>query len=652
MTDKIYSLLHGKTRLPLQSHLNYNSEQQITHYDALYKKFWHNRNVNKSRNYEKALSVYSNDIKTKYISDITGLHNSNVAFSMFKSQCYLNGITYGCERINRNGKNGLWLTKESMNKDVVCNIEFGLDIEAEDPRLFIFKGDVYIVFICISPYSDQNRGIGITKFEEWNPSFLRIRNMKNNYVEKNWSPFVKDDVLFFVYNYDPLVIITYDFNRDGICDVVFKQNEVELPIDTSKKYLRGGSNLIHYKDQYYVGACHSRAVDNVPIVYNTHIILLDTISWNIRYLSKPVAYICDDANCNLTKIPGTHILRYCSDIPISKCLFIINSPCSIYEKDGRFFITVNINDKITLLFELQNDISIDYNNSYSIGELENLTFNYTNDFISLNINSPPGDIKPVVDKKNTTIPKVIFQTWKTKYLSDNLKRIVDTWKNKNPDYDYILYDDLDCSDFIKNNYDDSIYQTYCEIIPKAFKADLWRYCVLYKYGGFYADVDTICFGKIDDFVTSNIDFIISTDLAHNEGQNYCLFNAFIGTIPNNPILLDCINQIVHNVKYSIIPKFNLDICGPGLIGRKVNLHLGVEEETSFKGKEGLVTTVDADSLNILLLRFDDPIKEYITDNNYNILFQNKNGNSVIQSIYKLECENNNINSNWGEIKPY
>ena len=24
------------------------------------------------------------------------------------------------------------------------------------------------------------------------------------------------------------------------------------------------------------------------------------------------------------------------------------------------------------------------------------------------------------------------------------------------------------------------------------KADLWRYCVIYKYGGIYADADTVC----------------------------------------------------------------------------------------------------------------------------------------------------------------
>jgi len=374
------SILYGKTRMILQSYPEYRREQKITQVNLDYKNIWQNKNIYKSKNINNYVSVYSNNIKAKFVSNITGVYDKNVWFSMFKSQCYLNGITYACERINRSKKNGLCLTKE-FDGVVFSNIKVGLDIEAEDPRLFSFEGEIYIVFICLSPYPDQNRGIGITKFDLWEPCFLRIRNMKNNYVEKNWSPFVKDGVLLFVYNYDPLVIIRYNFNRDGICEIVFKQNDVRLPIDTSKKYLRGGSNLIHYKNQYYIGACHSRLVDKVPIIYNTHIVLLDTSSWNIRYLSKPLAYMHDDTNCNLTKIPGTNILRHCSDIPINKSLHIINSPCSIYEKNGLFFITVNINDKITLLFELEFDISIDDNKIYSIGELEKSTLCYSKEFI-------------------------------------------------------------------------------------------------------------------------------------------------------------------------------------------------------------------------------------------------------------------------------
>ena len=250
-----------------------------------------------------------------------------------------------------------------------------------------------------------------------------------------------------------------------------------------------------------------------------------------------------------------------------------------------------------------------------------------------------------------TIPKKIFQTWKTLNISDNFKSLIDSWKINNPDYEHFLYDNEMCRDFIATNFDKDVLHTYDKIKPGAFKADLWRYCILYKYGGFYVDADTLCFNNINNFVTNpNIDFIIPIDLNRCINK-HCLFNAFIGTIPNNPILLYCITQIVHNVKNDIIPSFNLDICGPGLIGQKTNIYLGLHEKDSFVGKEGILNISDGPVKAIHFLHFRKH-DELVTDCNSVILFQNKNGNSNISNIYKAECNKCNINSDWNAIKPY
>ena len=43
---------------------------------------------------------------------------------------------------------------------------------------------------------------------------------------------------------------------------IFKEDNCNFPINTSNTYLRGGSNLVHYKDGYYIGGCHSRILKN------------------------------------------------------------------------------------------------------------------------------------------------------------------------------------------------------------------------------------------------------------------------------------------------------------------------------------------------------------------------------------------------------
>jgi hypothetical protein len=240
------------------------------------------------------------------------------------------------------------------------------------------------------------------------------------------------------------------------------------------------------------------------------------------------------------------------------------------------------------------------------------------------------------------IPRNIFQTWETKNISNELNLLCQTWRENNTKYTYFLFDDNEREQFIKKHFDLSVYNSYCRIIPGAFKADLWRYCILYIYGGIYIDIDTICLGNIDLFLNEDIEFMTPIDLNNcpNIGTHN-LFNTFIASIPKHPILLECINRIVYNVENNIIPSSNLDFTGPGILGRSVNTFLKLNETTSFIGKEGIINNT------IYLLKFEPGI-EIVKDIYKNkLLFQNKNGNNVIQKIYDEEIKKIN-HIDWGK----
>lgn len=241
------------------------------------------------------------------------------------------------------------------------------------------------------------------------------------------------------------------------------------------------------------------------------------------------------------------------------------------------------------------------------------------------------------------IPKNIFQTWETKNISDGFETLIKSWKDNNSTYTHYFFDAYDREEFIKNNFNENVYNAYCRIIPGAFKADFWRYCVLYINGGVYVDIDTVCFNSIDSFLTEDIEFMTPIDLNnHPLYGKYNLFNCFIASIPGHPILLDCINRIVYNVENNIVPFSNLDFSGPGILGKSTNKYMGNNEENSFIGKEGIVN-------NIKFLKFQYGI-EYVRDiENGNILFQNKNGNKIIQDIYNTEIKNIEY-IDWGTCK--
>ena len=228
------------------------------------------------------------------------------------------------------------------------------------------------------------------------------------------------------------------------------------------------------------------------------------------------------------------------------------------------------------------------------------------------------------------IPKKIIQTWEHKNFEPEFQEIIDYWKKNNPDYEYLLFDKDERSLFIKNNFNEDVYETYNLIVPGANKADLFRYCYLYINGGVYVDIDTLCIGKLDNILLSEINLVVLIDFNINpfEGKHN-LACGFIASIPKHPALLNSINFIVHNVKNNIIFQSKLDFTGPGILGRAVNSYIGLEETSSFIGKEGIYN-------DIYFLKFQN-ITEYVTDINNNILFQNKNGNTKIIELYNNEC---------------
>jgi mannosyltransferase OCH1-like enzyme len=173
-----------------------------------------------------------------------------------------------------------------------------------------------------------------------------------------------------------------------------------------------------------------------------------------------------------------------------------------------------------------------------------------------------------VNKKGK-IPQIIVQTHK-KY-NFNKKEYYDasrSWILKNPGYTYIFYDDIDCVHFIKNFYPHFFLNAWNSLIPGAFKSDIFRYCVLYKLGGFYVDFDTICVVNLDKLYNKDTIFTSAREPAHNN-----IWNAFIGVQPNSPIINVCLNISVSNVLHKITNIDVLSLTGPGVLGKALNISL-------------------------------------------------------------------------------
>jgi len=162
---------------------------------------------------------------------------------------------------------------------------------------------------------------------------------------------------------------------------------------------------------------------------------------------------------------------------------------------------------------------------------------------------------------NTIIPKNIFQTWKTLDVPPKMKQCVEKLKMDNPEFTYYLYDDEMCVDFIKDNYDDSVMCAYNKLIPTAYKADLFRYCILYKMGGIYLDIKYECVGDFTLLQLLDNEYFVR-DIETSGGGVY---NGFMVCKPNNAILYKAIYKIVENVNSGYYGLNSLSPTGPLLL---------------------------------------------------------------------------------------
>jgi mannosyltransferase OCH1-like enzyme len=166
---------------------------------------------------------------------------------------------------------------------------------------------------------------------------------------------------------------------------------------------------------------------------------------------------------------------------------------------------------------------------------------------------------PLKSKYNIIIPTNIFQTWHSKTLPPLMAKSVAKIIKLNPKFNYKLYDDNDCREFIRNHFKPDVLHAYDCLIPGAYKADLWRLCILFIYGGIYMDIKLVC--------VNGFKLIELTEKEHfvKDRQQNGIFNTMIASPKGNIFLYKAIRKIVKNVQNKYYGDTPLSPTGPELL---------------------------------------------------------------------------------------
>jgi mannosyltransferase OCH1-like enzyme len=200
----------------------------------------------------------------------------------------------------------------------------------------------------------------------------------------------------------------------------------------------------------------------------------------------------------------------------------------------------------------------------------------------------PFKINPKIKSKSVknVIPLNMYATWNTKDLPPLMKQNYEQLQKDNPEFKHFLYDDAECREFIKTNFEQDVLDAFDKLIPGAYKADLWRCCILYKLGGIYLDIKFKCINGFKFIALTDKEYFVRDRGWSGNG----VYNAIMICKAGNPILLKAIHQIVKNTQTEFYGQDCLCPTGPNLFKQFMDkstidkLELYNDDTTSFINK--------------------------------------------------------------------
>ena len=199
--------------------------------------------------------------------------------------------------------------------------------------------------------------------------------------------------------------------------------------------------------------------------------------------------------------------------------------------------------------------------------------------------SPPEmNIGTLFDR--TKIPRIIHQSWKTTKLPLLVKNYVSKWVTLHSNWTYIFWTDKSSREFV-DVYFHPLLQVYDAYLHSVQRADMFRYLVLYTFGGVYADIDMEPLKSLEairDWAPCifphepDAHGKVSSSVLLSDVNNYTLIsNALMACRPGHPYVFFLITQLVDRSPL-LEPKLDcgleatLPCTGPSLVSETITYY--------------------------------------------------------------------------------
>lgn len=211
------------------------------------------------------------------------------------------------------------------------------------------------------------------------------------------------------------------------------------------------------------------------------------------------------------------------------------------------------------------------------------------------------------------IPQIIHQVWegKTTPLPDFLCKLGKSWRDKNPDWEYVYWDKARMDSFVHE-----YYPFYMDIYNKfpydVMRWDVIRYMILYKIGGLYVDFDYECLEPIEPILGEWNCCLGLEPQQHGDlfNRKQVLGNALMASVAKNSFFLNVLEYIFSQKESDISNRFFyvLNTTGPFMLTDVYDLYY--DKENIYLIPEEYVSPF---TKNDVMLYMNDLVDEDVLD---------------------------------------
>lgn len=154
------------------------------------------------------------------------------------------------------------------------------------------------------------------------------------------------------------------------------------------------------------------------------------------------------------------------------------------------------------------------------------------------------------------IPKIIWQTYKDdfKNIPVQAQKCAATWKKQNRGYKYNYLNDKEAAAIILKDFGQDWHDLFINVPIGVVRGDIFRYLMIYKYGGVYSDIDTTCQIPITEWIDGPVgkkgdyDAIFAVELLKGASQKpYRICQWTFAAKPG----LEIFKNVIDNVKIKL-----------------------------------------------------------------------------------------------------